>query len=195
MKNESYWHREILLARALAQLQSISAAVHIESATINIPDNAEVEPMTPPAEDMGVNSMFLDTTPLSIADTLPIYHTADYGLLEGNRCSSETKDELIKILLSTSPMNGERVHSTPNSCSATNCRTRILSANAVLETETAPTPNLFQNHLSTTPMDLVCDSHFSGTRSELSISKLLPDLLKEFTEPRFAKMVCRILFW
>ena len=81
-------------------------------------------------------------------------------------------------------MKGERVPSTPNSCPATNCGTRILSANAVLEAETAPTPNLLQNHLSTTPMDSVCDSPFTGTKSPLTISKLLPDLLNESLEPR-----------
>ena len=84
-------------------------------------------------------------------------------------------------------MKGERVHSTPNSCSATNCGTRILAAKAVLESETAPTPNLFQNQLSTSMMDSVCNSHFPGTKSPLSLSKLLPDLLKESIEPRSAK--------
>ena len=51
--------REKLIARALAQLQSMSAAVHFESATINIPDNAEVEPTTPPTKDMGEDPIFL----------------------------------------------------------------------------------------------------------------------------------------
>ena len=86
-------------------------------------------------------------------------------------------------------MKGERVPSTPNSCTATNRGTKILSANAVLEAETTPTPtpNLLQNHLSATPMDWVCDSHFPGTKSPLSISKLLPDSLKESIVPRSAK--------
>ena len=84
-------------------------------------------------------------------------------------------------------MKGERVPSNPNFCSATNCGTRLLSATAVLEADTAPTLNLLQNHLSTTPMDSVCNSHFPGTKSPLSISKLLPDLLKESIEPRSAK--------
>ena len=95
---------------------------------------------------------------MGITDTLPIYHTTDYGLLEGNPCSSDTKDELITTFPSTSSMKGERVPSTPNSCSATNCGTRILSAKAMLEAETAPTPNLLQNQLSTSPMDSVCNS-------------------------------------
>ena len=36
-------------------------------------------------------------------------------------------------------------------------------------------------------MDPVCDSHFPGTKSPLSISKLMPDLLKESIVPRSAK--------
>ena len=96
--------REKLLARALAQLQSISTAVHSEGATINIPDNAEVETMTPPTKDIGVDPMFLDTTTMGIADTLPICHTAHYGLLEGNPCSSDTKVKLITTFPSTSSM-------------------------------------------------------------------------------------------
>ena len=84
-------------------------------------------------------------------------------------------------------MKGERVPSTPISCSATNCGTKILSADAVLESETAPTPNLLQDQLSTSAMDSVCNSHFPGTKSPLSISKLLPYLLKESEEPRSAK--------
>ena len=84
---QSDLRRENMLAPALAQLQSISAAVHFEIATINIPNDAEAEPMTPPTEDMGVDPMFLDTTTMCMADMLPIYHTAEYGLLEGNHCS------------------------------------------------------------------------------------------------------------
>ena len=182
---QSDLRREKLLARALAQLQSLSVAVHFESATINIPNDSEVEPMTPPTKDM--DPMFLDTTTMGIPDTLPIYHLADYGLLEGNPCTSDTEVELITTLPSISSLKTERVPSIPNFCSATNCGTRILSANAVLEAETAPTPNLLQNHLSTTPMDSVCNSHFPGTKSPLSISKLLPDLLKESFVPRSAK--------
>ena len=179
--------REKLLARALAQLQSISVAAHFQSATINIPNDSEVEPMTPPTKEMGVDPMFLDTTTMGIADTLPNYHLADYGLLEGNPCTSDTEDELITTLPSTSSMKGERVPSTPNSCSATNCGTRILSENAVLEAETAPTPNLLQNHLSATPLVSVCNSHFPETKSPLSISKLLPDMYKDSFVPRSAK--------
>ena len=180
---QSDLRRENLLARA----QSLSAAVHFESATFNIPNDAEVEPLTPRTNDIGVDPMFLEFTTMGIANIIPIYHTADYEFLEGNPCSSDVKDELITTSPSTSPMKEERVPSTPNSCSATNCATRILSANAVLEAKTALTPNIFQNNLSTTPMDSVCDSHVPETMSLLSTSRLLPDLLKESIEPRSAK--------
>ena len=83
---QSDLRREKLLARALTQLQSTSVAAHFESATINIPNDSDVEPMTPPTKDMGVDPMFLDTTTMGIADTLPIYYLADCGLLEGNPC-------------------------------------------------------------------------------------------------------------
>ena len=102
---QSDLRREKFLARALAQLQSISAAVHFESATINIPNDFEVEPMTSPKKDMGVDPMFSETTTMGIADTLPTYHLAEYGLLEDNPCSSDTKDELITTLPSTSSTN------------------------------------------------------------------------------------------
>ena len=132
--------------------------------------------------------MFLNTTAMGIVDMLPIYHTADYGLLEGSPCSSDTKDELMTSSPSTLTLKKERVSPTRHSCSATNCGTKILSANAVLEAETAPTPNIFQNHLSTTPLDSVCNSHLPGAKSPLSISKLLPDLLlEESIDPRSAK--------
>ena len=50
---QSDLRREKFLARALAQVQSISTADHFESATINIPNDSEVEPMTPPTKSMG----------------------------------------------------------------------------------------------------------------------------------------------
>ena len=126
---QSVLRKEKLLARALMQLQSISAAVHSKSATISIPNDPEVEPMTPSTKDMGVDPISLDTTTKGMADTLPIYHTADYGMLEGP-------------LPSTLPIMGERVASTPNFYSATNCGLRSLYAKAVMEAETALTPNL-----------------------------------------------------
>ena len=49
---QSDLRREKLLARALAQLQSLSRAVHFESATIPIPNDADTEPMTPPTKEL-----------------------------------------------------------------------------------------------------------------------------------------------
>ena len=118
---QSGQRKEKLFARALAQLQFMSALVwvHFESVTINIPNNAEVEPMAPPTIDMGVDPKFLDTTTIGVANFLPVYYVGDNGLLEGNPCSSDMKNELITTLHSTSPMNEERVPLIPNSCSAT----------------------------------------------------------------------------
>ena len=50
---QSALRREKLLARALAQLQSINADVqaHLRSATINISNDVEAESMTPPNKD------------------------------------------------------------------------------------------------------------------------------------------------
>ena len=59
---QSDLRREKLLARAVLQLQSISAAVHFEGVTIKIPNDAETEPMTPPTKNIGVDTIFLDTT-------------------------------------------------------------------------------------------------------------------------------------
>ena len=58
--------------------------------------------MTPPTQDMGVDTIPLDTTTMGIADTLPKYPAGDNGFLEGNLCSSETKHEPISISPSTS---------------------------------------------------------------------------------------------
>ena len=81
---QSGLRRKQLLAGALAQMQSINADMQVllRSATINIPNDAEAEPMTPPAQDMGVDAISLDTTAMGFADTLPKYHAGDNGLLE-----------------------------------------------------------------------------------------------------------------
>ena len=105
---QSGLRREKLLARVLAQMQSINADVriHLRSATINFPSDAEAEPMTPPTKDMGVDPISLDTTTMSIriADTLPEYHAGDNRLCdrERNLYSSDTKNERISISSSIS---------------------------------------------------------------------------------------------
>ena len=96
--------REKLLARVLAQMQSINADVqiHLSSATINISNDAAAKPMTQPTKDMGLDPISLDTTTMSIAETLPKYHAGDNGLRERNLYSSDTKNERISISSSTS---------------------------------------------------------------------------------------------
>ena len=62
--------------------QEVTTSAH---ATSNDTDS-----VIPPARDMGVDPIPLDTTTLGIADALPIYHADDNGLLEGNPCTSDT---------------------------------------------------------------------------------------------------------
>ena len=139
---ESGLCRAKLLARALAQMQSINAdvQVHLKSTTIKIPNDDEAEPVTLPTEDMGVDPIFLDTITMGIADTLPEYHAGDNGLLERNLYSGNTMNERMSI----SPFS-------------------ILSK------------------------DSVSNSHVPGTKSLISTSKLLPNLLKFSIEPPSAK--------
>ena len=101
---QSGLRREKLLARVQAQMQSINADVqiHLRSATINIPSDAETEPMTPPTKDMGVDPISLNTATMIIADTLPKYHAGDNRLRERNLYASDTKNERISISSSIS---------------------------------------------------------------------------------------------
>ena len=101
---QSEIRREKLLARVLAQMQAINADVqkHLRSATINIPSDAEAEPMTPPTKDMGVDPLFLNTSTIIIADTLPEYHAGNNRLRERNLYASDTKNERISISASIS---------------------------------------------------------------------------------------------
>ena len=133
---------EKLLARVLAQMQSINAEVqaHLRNAEINVSNDVKSEPLTPLTKDMGVDPISLDTTTMGIADTLPEYHAGDNGLRERNLYSSDTKNERISISSSIS---------------------------------------LSQDSLS--------NSHFPGTKSLISTTKLLPSLLKDSFEPHSAK--------
>ena len=101
---QSGLRRETLLARVLAQMLSIIADVqiHLRSATINIPSDAESELMTPPTKDMGLDPISLNTSTMIIADTLPKYHAGDKRLRERNLYSSDTKNERISISSSIS---------------------------------------------------------------------------------------------
>ena len=133
---------EKLLARVLAQMQSINAEVqaHLTNADINVSNDVKSEPLTPPLKDMEVDPISLDTTTMGIADTLPEYHADDNGLRERNLYSSDTKNERISISSSTS-----------------------------------------------VSQDSVSNSHFPGTKSPISTTKLLPSLLKDSFEPHSAK--------
>ena len=101
---QSEIRREKLLARVLAQMQSTNADVqiHLRSATINISNDAEAKPMIQPTKDMGLDPISLDTTTMSIADTLPEYHAGDNRVRERNLYSSDTKNERISISSSIS---------------------------------------------------------------------------------------------
>ena len=101
---QSTLRREKLLARALAQMQLINAEVqvHLRDADINISNDAESEPLTPPTKDMEEDPISLDTTTMCIADTLPEDHAVDNGLRERNLYSSDTKNERTSISPSTS---------------------------------------------------------------------------------------------
>ena len=138
---QSTLRREKLLARALAQMQSINAEVqiHLRNADINISNCVESEPLTPPTKDRGVDPTPLDTTTVGFADTLPEYHAGDNGLRERNLYSSDTKSERISI---------------------------------------SPSTSLSQESLS--------NSHFPGTKSLISTTKLLPNSLKDSFEPHSA---------
>ena len=84
--------REKLLARVLAQMQSINADVqiHLRSATINFPSDAEAEPMTPPTKDMGLDPISLNTSTTNIAETLPKITPVTIG------CASATSTQVIR---------------------------------------------------------------------------------------------------
>ena len=58
---QSTLRREKLLARALAQMQLINAEVQVRlrNAEINISNDTESEPLTPPTKDMGVDPISL----------------------------------------------------------------------------------------------------------------------------------------
>ena len=141
------FRREKLLARALAQMQSINAEVqaHLRNADINVSNDVKSEPFTPPTKDMGVDPISLDTTTMGIADTLPECHAGYNGLRDRNLYSNDTKNERISISSSIS---------------------------------------LSQDSLS--------NSHFPGTKSLISTTKLLPSLRKDFFEPNSAKGELRV---
>ena len=85
---------------ALPQMQAMYATIPMKrqqpaalnSATSKLPNDTKIEPMTASARDMGVDPISVVTT-MGIVDTLPTYQADDNGLLEGDPCTSDTKDE------------------------------------------------------------------------------------------------------
>ena len=164
----------------------MNAEEHFASATMNIPNDAEVEPLTPPTKDMGLDTIFLETTTMGIADTLPIYHTL---------CSSNTKDKLITSLPSISSMMGERVHSTVNSCPAIADWEVLMSMpcwklkQRQYQTSFKTTYRQLQRiwFASFTSLEQIPFYQLRSGRTWLYRFFQLADLLKESIEPRSAK--------
>ena len=87
---------------ALTQMQAMCATIPMHQQELLVLKNATdiisndiLESVIPPARDMGVDPFSLDNTTMGISDTLPIYLADDNGLLEGNPCTKDTKDEQI----------------------------------------------------------------------------------------------------
>ena len=89
---QSGLRRENLLARALAQMQLISAdvQVHLRSATMNIPNDAAAEPVTPPTGDMGVDPIFWTPQPWVLLTLCLNIMPVTMG------CSSATSTQVIR---------------------------------------------------------------------------------------------------
>ena len=185
---QSEIRREKLLARVLAQMQTITSdlqrPVHLKTVTIKI---SERELNDTACKVHGDKPNILNTTTMGIDDKLPGTPTADDVLPESNPCSSDTRNDQTSTLhYGFLPKMENEVLSIPYSRSAANCGTRILSDKAVLEAETTSTPNL-EDQLLTDPKDSVSNSHFPGIKSLLFTSQLLPNLLKYSIEPISAK--------
>ena len=74
---------------ALTQMQAMCATspmhqhepVVLKSAFTNLPNDTKIESMTTPTEDMVVNTIPLNNATMGIANTSPVGHSADGGLL------------------------------------------------------------------------------------------------------------------
>ena len=90
------------LARTIAYAQARSAAIPLhqqepvvlESVKTKLQDDTRIEPMTAPTEDVVVDTISLNNSVMCMANTSPVYCTADDRLLERNNCTSDTKGEL-----------------------------------------------------------------------------------------------------
>ena len=96
-------HQTAETNKALTQTQAMCATtprhrqepVVLKSAFTILPNDTKIEQMTTPTEDMVVNTKSLNNTNMGIANTSPVDHTADGGLLESILTTDDTKDELI----------------------------------------------------------------------------------------------------
>ena len=96
---------DYVLPRMLTQIQTISAPIPLhqqkpavlESAINKLPNNLKLEPMTAPTKFAAPtkDTRSLNNTTTGIANTSPVDHIADDGLLESNPCTSDKIGELI----------------------------------------------------------------------------------------------------
>ena len=89
--------------KALTQMRAMCATIQLQqqepvvrkSATIKLPYDSKIEPMTVPTKDLVVDTISWNNTTIGVANTSPVNPIADDGLLERNPCTSDTKSELI----------------------------------------------------------------------------------------------------
>ena len=84
--------------------------VVLKSAFTNLPNGTKIEPMTTPKDDMVVNTISLYNATMGIANTSPVNHTADGGLLESNYTTDDTKDGIVEEWLLVMKRYLERVY-------------------------------------------------------------------------------------
>ena len=66
--------------------------VVLESATTKLLNDTKIELMTAPTKDLVVDTISSKNTTMGIANTSPVDHTSDDGLLERNPCTSDKKN-------------------------------------------------------------------------------------------------------
>ena len=69
--------------------------VFLKNVTTKLSNYTKVEPITAPTIDEVADAISLSNTTIGIANSSPVGHTADDGLLERNPCISDTKREFI----------------------------------------------------------------------------------------------------
>ena len=91
--------------KALTQMEAMRATnpmqhqepVVRESATTKLSNDSKIEPMTAPTRNLAPtrDTISWNNTTMGVANTSPVDHIADDGLIERNPCTSDTKSELI----------------------------------------------------------------------------------------------------